>query len=178
MRRRTIIASIGTVLSTGCLGSLSSSGGTPPNTEFNIEYEGEQTVKVAHNGSDTVEDGSTAKLGVEVNGERVDVTYHGETYAWVLADDDQLEEGQAAAYEYPFSIGNVVTAPAKPGDTVQVVWYAQGSDETEVLVETTVSQPTTESETTEDSSSSNEMSPENETSAENETAAENEMSSA
>ena len=159
MQRRTVLAGIGTALLAGCTTFTDggSDGGETttettthapsekPDTKFNIEATGPETVKVVHVGNDNIGNDSTKKLAVTVNGERVPVTHNGAEATYVLADDAVLGEKETAAYNYPFSIGNVVNVAASPSDTVAVVWYPQHGEK-QTLAEYTVPEPTTTTE--------------------------------
>lgn len=163
MQRRTLLAGIGTALLAGCTSFTESeeTGGDEttteatthepsekPDTKLSITPVDAETVKIVHTGNDNIETDSTKKLAVTVNGERVPVMHHGEEATYVLADEDVLGESETAAYPYPFSIGNVVTASASASDTVAVVWYPEHGEK-QTLAEYTVPESTTteESET-------------------------------
>ena len=163
MQRRTVIAGMGTLLLAGCTSTTDNGNGsdatetTPepsevPDTDVEFEFDGTETVKIVHFGNDNIEDETTKKLAVTVNGEQVPVT-HGEEAAYILADDDQLAENETAAYTYPFSIGNVLTVTASPGDTVKLVWYPTHGDE-QAIAEYTVPEATATTEATETTESS------------------------
>lgn len=158
MHRRTAIASIGSLLVAGCLSNDASPGGsseeptetttptpteapttatpsdTPPEPELDFRYEGQNTVTLVHFGGEEVTDERTTKLFVEVDGQHVPVVRHNDEFAYWLADDSSMDEGEAAAYHYPLSVGNVVTVSAEPGSVVDVVWVA--TDGTEAVIGT------------------------------------------
>lgn len=160
MQRRTVLAGMGTLLLAGCTSTTDDSGNgngtdttaetttepTPepsekPDTNFSFSVEA-GSVKIVHTGNDNIDDETTKKLAVTVNGERVPVT-HGDTEAtYVLADDGQLGSEESAAYDYPFSIGNLVAVEASPADTVKVVWYPTHGEK-RTLAEYTVPEATT-----------------------------------
>ncbi|WP_440990844.1 hypothetical protein [Haloarchaeobius baliensis] len=123
-----------------------------PELSMAIETVEETWRKVVHMDGDEVTSGATASVEVRVDGERVPVvpdatstsSFAGtatlderETFAYWVADEDQVGEGQAAAVDYPISVGNKVFFEAEAGQTVTVVWNGEFV-EPEVLLETTI----------------------------------------
>lgn len=150
MQRRTVIAGMGTLLLAGCTTTTDNGSDatetTPepsevPDTDFTFTFDGAESVKIAHVGNDNIDDETTTKLAVTVDGEQVPVTYKGTESTYVVADDDQLGDEESAVYDYPLSIGNTVTVPASPGATVEIVWYPQHG-ETQAIAEHTVPEST------------------------------------
>lgn len=161
MQRRTVIAGMGTLLLAGCT-SMTDNGSddtetTPepsevPDSDLTFSFDGTDSVRIAHVGNDNIENDTTTKLAVTVNGERVPVSHKGTEATYVLADDDQLGDEESAVYDYPLSIGNVVTVSASPADTVKVVWYPEHGQKQGIAEYTVPESTTTEAtETTESS---------------------------
>lgn len=169
MQRRTLLASIGTLFVAGCTSPGGSDEDTPENTgtpakapEPDLSFDVEDgVVTIAHVGGDEVVDEETSKVAVTVDGERANVVYHGEEYAYWLADDGQLGEDEASAYTYPLSIGNTVNVEAEAGATVAVQWHGENGESEATLGEFTVPEATA-TETTENATETTE----NETTAE------------
>jgi hypothetical protein len=132
MHRRAFVALTGAALTTGCAGFLGNAksdstpepSAEPPKPEIDFRKSGE-VVRVVHMGGEQIGDSTTEKVVVKVN----------EEVAAVWASD---EEKDKPAYDYPISIGNYVEVEATSGDTVSVVWHAEGGETTEVLAEYTV----------------------------------------
>lgn len=123
-----------------------------PELQLAIETVEETWRKVVHMDGDEITGGATASLEVRVDGERVPVvpdasassSFAGtstlddrETFDYWAADEDDMDEDQAAAVDYPISVGNKVYFEAEAGQTVTVVWNGEFV-EPEVLLETTL----------------------------------------
>lgn len=147
MRRRTYVASLGSLLLAGCASSSDSGSGepsaqpsetasptpsptpdvNPPSPDLQFEYKSkEEAVHVVHYGGDRVTDERTAKVVVTRNGEPA--------VTWVA------DEGDDNAH-YPLSIGNYVVVSASPGDSLAVVWHSEKGP-TATLAEYTVPEST------------------------------------
>ena len=123
-----------------------------PELQLAIETVEETWRKVVHMDGDEITAGATASVEVRVDGERVPVvpdaaessSFAGtstlderETFTYWAADEDDMDEGQAAAVDYPISVGNKVYFEAEADQTVTVVWNGEFV-EPEVLLETVV----------------------------------------
>lgn len=123
-----------------------------PELSLAVETVEETWRKIVHMDGDEITSGATASVEVRVDGERVPVvpdasstsSFAGtsslderETAEYWVADEDELEQGEAAAVDYPVSIGNKVYFEAEAGQTVTVVWNGEFV-EPEVLLETTI----------------------------------------
>lgn len=123
-----------------------------PELNMAIQTAEETWRKAVHMDGDEITSGATAAVEVRVDGDRVPVvpdatstsSFVGttalderETFTYWVADDDQLDERQAAAVDYPISVGNKVFFEAEAGQTVTVVWEGEFV-EPEVLLETTI----------------------------------------
>lgn len=151
MQRRTVIASLGTLLVAGCSGAPSndssnnstgngSASGDAPAPEFTFRSMGPETTRVAHMGGDRITDDATKEVYVTVGGERA--------VTWV--SDSEEEAGS-----YPISVGNYVEVETTNGDEVAVVWVSQDGGE-ETLATHTVEVESTATPSGNESTSGNE----------------------
>ncbi len=86
-----------------------------PHAEFEFTHDADQkTVTVQHAGGDQFDAGETDRIEVRVDGE-----------VW-------------ASIESALVAGDAVTVPASPGDRVEVVWFGESGNNSQVLASYTV----------------------------------------